>query len=952
MTVSATEVPVIIPRPIIAPSEQTALEAPWNLNDVIKRPYMVMTTNWSSTDAVGNVIATAQFPQFFYTQPILANIWNTFNISRFKISVTLTLTGTKFHQGCLMASWRPFATGNDGEVPSVDSLYLTPHAFLRADCPNTVTIEIPFIYDAAYYPHYMSADDDPFGCLYLVVFSGLAYATGASPVLTVSTTCQIDTIDFHLPRTPFSTSVPSLMSGASKTTLAKTNALPDDSRKKRIVEQQSENVIAGGGTDKSPILVGRSLQKNSPQRDRVNSYRDLCKRVFPLAKMVSTNTSFGDNNDNVFLCRPMMFDASLVWNPQFNVCPAAAIGNMYKLAKGSVRYELDLSLNATATQLPSNLHAFMMFLPKYFPIQLASGNSIYTNFYDQALTNQLAPIAVIDPLFGPPYDEIYSDIVRLFPGPTTNYYNLGGEIDITAISYSPYNCFAPVVGTPNGFSCSLAIEVPFVHHRHSYRVPTVYTGGYNPYTNAYPTDGPFPASGAMHSDSPYAALSAFGPAHSPGTVVFGLICPTTNLNSTATAPVSQLLAELHGSLGDDFRFGCLANLSSVQMITERISGTAIPGMNVDQFNPFLLRKERQKAADARTKNIDGTEANHAFNNLVDETPFLVKVAPKTPVREVEQQGNTIHVMNKFLGPINGTVPINTTGDSFDAKATLSIPAEALATAMDKPTMNVQMPGNKIYQFNWRANDTGIFYGERAAIVGSDVDEAMPGDFGTEADEMSFAYLRSIPGVVAAGTFTTTQSTGQLIMSIPISPLTLINDFSQDAFGEPVVDTPYRMTMLGQTCIPFVFWRGGLCYRFRIFASGFHTGKLFLSINYHPFRNSQPSTTTTSNFVEVTPDSFISAMSQYGAYIDLSESQHDLTFQVEYVSHETFTYVQHFSGNRRNNIGTISLWVVQPLVAVPGTQPSVDFVMEAWAAPDFETHTISPQACTWSDQPTA
>jgi hypothetical protein len=978
-TASTTVVPLVLPEPLLPVPFQTANDRAWDMNQIIKRPFVLSTLTWDNTTTNGTILQSLALPQAFESQPILNNIYSTFTISRFKIKLTFTLTGTKFHQGALMCAWRPMTGPNSYETPSIQTNYLTPHCFLRADVPNTIEMEIPFIFDSSYYPYYMDPTKEPFGYINILVFSQLAYATGASPVLTLSITGAIEEIEFHIPRTVFTAFSPTPSLKNEKT------YLEDKKNRVKVMRPQMmsspDQPATSAGANVVPVKIGMPVGRIvESRRDRINSIRDMVKRMVPIAKANVVPTGLGTDN-TVFSC-PQIFDGSLIYHPWFGNSPLAMYANMYRLCRGSVRYELDITVDFQSpnTHGLHNVHAYMMFLPKYFPGVPASDGrtSIYQAPSGGNSAVNMQPVVNIDPALGGIYAQTFSDIFQFLPkAVTSNYTPSSGTSSITGINsfnFSPFVMFAPLVGTTDGFSCSLAIEVPFCHNRHAYRVPNYYpqsVPGF--YDGAWPADGPVPAYTAVNSDSPYPRSTPFGPAHSPGTVVFGLFSNNPTIGGYAPPEFSF---ELHGSAGDDFRLGCLADLPPMYLQGNNyVAANNEPGFGIDMaiYHGFLKDKDKEGTFADGNVAVDNAEAERLRKEAemaeyykqigsIDQTvdPELLAHAPPALREQLlakqvtntitvkRPQGNTINTMTTYNGAVSGSNPINVTGDKFDTKADISIPADAMATAMDKPSFNVQLPGTKIHQMNYRANSTGIYFGERQALCGSDVDDADPNDFGTDKDEMSFEYLRSIPGIVADFGWATSALVGSLLAEVPISPFIL--DGGNDGFKEPTPTNSYRLSMLAQTCLPFVFWRGSLNYRLRLFASGFHTGKLFISVNYHPYRTGQPNALPSAKFLEFEPATEVDAMSQYGMYVDLSTDNADITFNCAYVSHEMFTYVNHWQANRRNNIGTISFLVIQPLVAVPGTQPTIQCVLEQWAGDDFSTHSLAPPAVAWSDRP--
>jgi hypothetical protein len=635
-----------------------------------------------------------------------------------------------------------------------------------------------------------------------------------------------------------------------------------------------------------------------------------------------------------------MMDATAVYHPWINATPLAPVANMYRLARGSLRYEFDFQINYpknTANQMQltnANIQAFAMFLPKYFPPLKTDGTEPYyiqpgvgfSNYMAATLSYNTGSSFIADnfPL---------ADVSGLFRTGNPYYarFPTADPSSIKQLNYSPYHQMVPLTASSDGFSCSVALEIPFVHHNDAYRIPNQWNNT-TPPVESWIADGPIPAHVSTRHNTPYPDQTIFGPAFSPGSIVYGLYNANPLTYSTPLVPMN-VTTSVMGGFGDDFRFGCLSNLDYTFLNSQYYTDTTYqPGYGADMFN-------------TGGPSFAATAPPATDLSKLDNLAQLQSLVP----RIVSAQGNSTstNITQNFSGAVSGTVPVNVTGDKWDNKLDLSIPT----TGMDKPSCTLQLPMGKMFQFNWRNADTGIYIGERQALCASDTDEARPGDFGTEMDEMAFENIRKIPGIVLNTNWDTTKTLGTSLFQLPISPFIIPTIAGNSGFAMPANTTPYSLTMLANTVIPFLYWRGALRYRFRVFACGFHTGKLFIAVNYHPYRSGQPNSSTGLAVLnQLIPVDFNSALSQYGIYIDLSEENHDVEFEVPYISQDVFTTVNHLNANMRNNTGTISCYVVQPLVAVPGTSTSVNILLEMWAGDDFETHTLTPGAAVFTNVP--
>jgi hypothetical protein len=186
---------------------------------------------------------------------------------------------------------------------------------------------------------------------------------------------------------------------------------------------------------------------------------------------------------------------------------------------------------------------------------------------------------------------------------------------------------------------------------------------------------------------------------------------------------------------------------------------------------------------------------------------------------------------------------------------------------------------------------------------------LPGFSGTDIDEMSFNYLTSIPSYLSRTTWGSATPSGIPIYQTQLHPGAMMT--RSDSNLDYVYPTPmlYIANM-------FRYWRTGFTFTFKFVKTEFHSGRLAVVFS--------PGTTTT----------FDQSRFLYREIIDIRESN-EFTITIPYTS--TLPYLSRTNAGIYNfdNMGFLTIYVLNPLVAPATVSPSITMITEVCADNTFE-----------------
>jgi len=203
-----------------------------------------------------------------------------------------------------------------------------------------------------------------------------------------------------------------------------------------------------------------------------------------------------------------------------------------------------------------------------------------------------------------------------------------------------------------------------------------------------------------------------------------------------------------------------------------------------------------------------------------------------------------------------------------------------------------------------ANVNAISAHTNLGLLSDNAVQSLPGFGGTDVDEMSFNYLSSIPCYVDQFTVGTSQTSGTLVFSKQLSPLSFVT-YSPSS---PSTMWPSPMAYISNF---FQYWRSGFVLTFKFVKTEFHSGRYIVS--FSPGRG--------------TADLFASTSYLYREVIDLRESN-EFTITIPYTATVPYKDVNEI-------IGIAAVYVLNPLVAPTTVSPNVVCLVEAATDDSFE-----------------
>jgi hypothetical protein len=959
-------------------------ETSWNPKVVMGREQFVDEVVWTTSEPFQTVLLPSfqitpdnlgwTYPFHFYRNPTTVQLQQMFSYARFDAVVTVTVTGTKFHQGCLVAAFKPLSVFPNLTYPG---LYLLDHVELEANKVSTATLRIPYRSPRSYMSNYDSPDVFNLGLLQLMVLSPLQAATGMPTSLPVSITWHAENVEVFVPAF-----IENNVSVYEQQTFPLVAGRRARNNRKSLKGQphsgvQDDTVVAPTADESSVPNIGRGpVEGCNPVRihDSPVSIRDVLKRKCAvgcgqMVNMMIDTSLFTNTTGSIMLGTAM--DAAALIDPLISQHPAGYFASMYALARGSMRYTFTFdvfnglnttTLNSTAAK--SNVQTiFGVFMPGVYitpPLPndaYYDGNSVFSpsqNFVNHMSTIPDASDTALNIL----YDGI-NFLPRQNSFGTYNAVNVADYPLRGSQVYSNMTAGGAVV-LGDAYHNQISMEIPFVSRSNAYFckevIPAQTPGNTTPgiqngwFLNGWSindqtydvapvtaTEGTMPP--GYNAPAPMGSMySMFGRDYSPGTICLYVLCNDgKSIGETSyTTSSSSCTVSCFGAVGDDFRFGVLRDMpygAFQSVATRKLSSTL-----TSSWFHGLVKQFGSMAVHSMTAGRPGAFLPTPITlREEDEAESKTKVG--------EPHGNTITVTNKFKKAANVTLPQNVTGDSFDLNA--SMPMGAL---MDKPTNNlggVPIIPTLTSPF---PNSTGIDNSVVMALDASEQSTADPALFGTDQDEMDICFLTSklmpvtgpAPGHI---NWSSSQPSGDQIYVVPLAPSALPT-FSAD-FRDMGLSSNYNPTLLEVVSQQFLYWSGSLRVRVKLFASGFHVGKLFVSILYHPFRDYKLDTSQTYSVIRDlgyanAAANLDVASVQGGVYLDLAEGVTDVTFEVPYKSQ----YARLDTGSAlraddKSSPAFLSIVVVNPLTNPNNVVPSIQGLVYIAGGSDFSLHTLSP-----------
>lgn len=190
----------------------------------------------------------------------------------------------------------------------------------------------------------------------------------------------------------------------------------------------------------------------------------------------------------------------------------------------------------------------------------------------------------------------------------------------------------------------------------------------------------------------------------------------------------------------------------------------------------------------------------------------------------------------------------------------------------------------------------------------------PGFSGTDVDEMSLAFLTSIPVWQQTIIWQPSSAVGGILTTYNVDPINLIHNTTVNA------QTMNHLSPLQLVAAHFTYWRGSLVYKMKIVKTEFHSGRL--SVQFLP-----------SNFTSSVPILDVASSAYLHRHIIDIREANEFTFVVPFISDSP--YKTCYYNQSTSYTGTFTVMVVDKLVSPETVSANVSIIFERCAGPDFE-----------------
>lgn len=181
--------------------ESVPKELLMDFSRIVDKPFFVANVGWNAAVGAGGVLATLSIPgSLLASNTLLQKPFNSSCFYRFKLCLSVQVSGTPMHAGTVLVSTLP-----DNRVPSnVNQLLIAPHAFLSANESSSVCVEVPF-YSVTSLRRtggetVSSPDTANYAVVNFWVINPLLAPMGGTTELTLSVHAIIKDAEFYVPR--------------------------------------------------------------------------------------------------------------------------------------------------------------------------------------------------------------------------------------------------------------------------------------------------------------------------------------------------------------------------------------------------------------------------------------------------------------------------------------------------------------------------------------------------------------------------------------------------------------------------------------------------------------------------------------------------------------------------------------------------------------------------------
>jgi hypothetical protein len=306
------------------------------------------------------------------------------------------------------------------------------------------------------------------------------------------------------------------------------------------------------------------------------------------------------------------------------------------------------------------------------------------------------------------------------------------------------------------------------------------------------------------------------------------------------------------------------------------------------------------------------------------TPQMARVSyGKKSVSEVEKESANVGPISSALTAVSkatanlAIIPPLSSYMSGVSWATDILSKTASAFGFSKPITNVatmrNLPQIAPYMGNVDAVDQSL---PLSMSIKNEVVN-LPGFAGNDNDELSFAFISSIPAWFQSTNWTTSQASGLLLTEFNLCPV--LYNTQSTVFGQNIVN----YTPMAFVSSFFRFWRGSINFKIKFVKTEFHSGRL--AIAYFPRVDMNVSAAATrtldsSNFV-------------HREIVDI-RMQNEINISVPFAS------VTPFLG-QQEPMGYLSIFIFDKLVAPDTVSDTCTLLCEVSAGEDMEWAELVP-----------
>ena len=176
------------------------------IKDWLSRPYPIKHVKWQSQSTVGDLLASAEFPQDLFAIEALWDKIKNFHYFRANVKISIRMNGTKTHYGKLLAMWSPYPRYNETTFARTSNIYSTsgfPHVIISPTENEVNELIIPFMspleYSVLNPTHYgpgaRQISNFNFGGVYVYVLNTLQNMNGGSTDVSFSLFANFENIE-------------------------------------------------------------------------------------------------------------------------------------------------------------------------------------------------------------------------------------------------------------------------------------------------------------------------------------------------------------------------------------------------------------------------------------------------------------------------------------------------------------------------------------------------------------------------------------------------------------------------------------------------------------------------------------------------------------------------------------------------------------------------------------